>query len=103
MNDNILDLSVEYKKTKRLVEKLPIKRLASLKKEIAKYEENVNRCDIMSTNVLADSIGADIDYLRFSDIKLSTEQNKELEVLENLFTGYMNNLSRCRCVKKITK
>ena len=103
MNDNILDLSADLKKIRKQVGELPIKRLASLRKEIAKYEENVNKCDIMSTNVLADSIGADIDYLRFSNIKLSQEQMKELEGLENIFTGYMNNLSRCRCIKKIGK
>ena len=82
---------------------IPVKRLTTLRKDIAKYEESVNKCDISATNVLADSIGADIDYLRFSSVKVTDDQKKELEILENQFAGHMNNLSKCRCVKKIAK
>jgi len=96
MSNNIQEIVKQAKE-------IPAKRLTNLRKEIAKYEENVNKCDILATNVLAESIGSDIDYLRFSGLKITDEQRRELETLENQFSGYMDNLSRCRCVKKIGK
>ncbi len=82
---------------------IPIKRLERLRKDIAKYEEHVNKCDIAGTNVLAESIGSDMDFLKYSDIKTTEEQKKEMVQLENIFSGYMNRLQKCRCVKKIEK
>ncbi len=79
------------------------KRIEDLRKEIAKYEENANKCDIHSTNILADTIGADIDFLRYSRVKTTEEQRKEVNSLENQFTKLMNSLTRCRCVRKIEK
>lgn len=103
MNDNIQEISKRFKEIRKQVEEIPAKRLTDLRKSIAKYEENANKCDILATNVLADSIGADIDYIRFSGLKITDEQRRDLEILENQFSGYMDSLSRCRCVKKIGK
>ena len=82
---------------------IPIKRLASLTKDIRKYEEHVNKCDISETNILAESIGADIDFLRYTAIGTTEEQKQELRHIESTFTNHMDNLKRCRCVKKIGK
>ncbi len=78
-------------------------RLANLRKSIAKYEENVNKCNIYETNVLAESIGSDMDYLKYADKMTIGEQHQEIGTLEKLFSGHMNNLRRCTCVKKIAK
>lgn len=86
----------------RQVLEIPTRRLASLTKDIAKYEEQVNKCDISQTNVLAGSIGSDIDFLKFT-ITTTEEQKQEIKRLENTFTNHMDNLKWCRCVKKIEK
>ncbi len=103
MSVNIEELSKSIEKIRKDAKEIPSKRLADLRKSIAKYEESVNKCDIFATNVLADSIGADIDYLRFSIVKTTDDQKRELENLENQFSGHMDKLTKCRCVKKITK
>jgi hypothetical protein len=82
---------------------IPIKRLADLTKDIRKYEEYVNKCDISETNVLAESIGSDIDYLRYTEIRTTEDQKQQLKRLEEEFLGNMDNLKRCRCVRKIEK
>ena len=87
----------------RFVLEIPVKRLASLTNDIRKYEEHVNKCDISETNALAENIGANIDFLRYTEIRTTEAQKQELKSLENLFTNHMNNLKRCRCVRKIGK
>ena len=87
----------------RQVTEIPVKRLTNLRKEIAKYEEQVNKCDISETNILAESIGADVDYLKYSEIRTTEVQKQEIKELENIFVNHMDNLRRCRCVKKIEK
>ena len=79
------------------------KRLTKLRKDIAKYDEHVNKCDITGTNVLAESIGADIDFLKYSHIKNTEEEKQEITQLENIFSRHMDHLTRCACVKKIEK
>ena len=86
----------------RQILEVPTRRLANLTKDIRKYEEYVNKCDISETNVLAGSIGSDIDFLKFT-ITTTEEQKQEIKRLENIFTNHMDNLKRCRCVKKIEK
>lgn len=87
----------------RQVVEIPVRRLANLTKDIAKYEEQVNKCNISGTNVLAGSIGSDIDFLKYTDIRTTEEQKQELKRLENTFANHMDKLRRCRCVKKIEK
>jgi hypothetical protein len=79
------------------------KRLEKLRKDIAKYDEHVNKCDIIGTNVLAESIGSDLDFLKYSGTKITEEQNRDMIQLENIFSGHMDRLSKCICVKKIGK
>ena len=79
------------------------KRLTKLRKDIAKYDEHVNKCDITGTNVLAESIGSDIDFLRYSGTRATEEEKQEITQLENIFSGHMNHLTRCTCVKKIER
>lgn len=93
----------DIQETMKRAREIPAKHLTDLRRNIAKYEENVNKCDILATNVLADTIGADIDFLRFSNVRITDEQKQEIEILENQFSKYMDNLTRCRCVKKIAK
>jgi hypothetical protein len=85
------------------VQETPVKRLTDLRKDIAKYEEHVNKCDIVGTNVLSESIGSDMDFLKYSGIKTTEEQKREMGQLENMFSGHMDRLKRCTCVKKIEK
>ena len=87
----------------RLVLDIPVKRLASLTNDIIKYEEHANKCDISKTNILAKNIGADIDFLRHTEIRTTEAQKQELKKLENIFESHMNKLKRCRCVRKIEK
>lgn len=82
---------------------IPVKRLEDLRKDIAKYDEHVNKCDIAGTNVLAESIGSDIDFLKYSGMKTTEYQKKEIDQLEDIFSGHMGRLQRCRCIKKIEK
>lgn len=89
--------------TIRILQDTHTKRLANLRKDIAKYEENANKCNIYETNVLAESIGSDMDYLKYADKMTTEEQKKEIDKLENQFSGHINRLERCRCVKKIEK
>lgn len=87
----------------RTVLEIPIKHLANLTKDIRKYEEHVNKCDISETNVLAKSIGKDIDFLRYTEIRTTEGQKQELKRLEDAFINHMDNLKRCKCVKKLEK
>lgn len=86
----------------RTVLEIPVKRLANLTKDIRKYEEQVNKCNISETNVLAESIGSDIDYLRFV-ISTTEEQKQQLKRLGDVFANHMDNLKRCRCARKLEK
>lgn len=94
---------VERSDTKEVLQKTHIMRLTNLRKSIANYEENVNKCNIHETNILAESIGSDIDYLKYADKLTTGEQNQEIDILEKLFYGHMNRLAKCTCVKKIAK
>lgn len=85
------------------MEEIHTKRLVNLRKDIAKYEENTNKCSIYETNVLAESIGSDMDYLKYADKLTTQDQKQEIDKLEHQFSGYMNRLERCRCVKKLEK
>jgi hypothetical protein len=86
----------------RTVLEIPVKRIANLTKDIRKYDEHVNKCDISGTNILADSIGSDMDYLTYS-VSTTDEQKQQLKRLEDEFSRYMGNLKKCICVKKIEK
>lgn len=81
---------------------IPVRRLTNLTKDIRKYDEQVNKCDISGTNALAESIGSDIDYLRFV-ISTTEEQKQQLKRLEDEFSRYMDNLKRCKCTRKLEK
>ncbi len=74
---------VERNDLERMVTEIPAQRLAS--------------------NVLSEKIGADIDYLRYTEIRTTEEQKQELKRLESTFANHMENLKRCRCVRKIEK
>ena len=85
----------------RLVFEIPVKRLASLTNDIRKYEEHANKCDISETNALAKNIGANIDFLRYTELRTTEAQKQELKRLEDTFENHMDKLKRCRCVRKI--
>jgi hypothetical protein len=87
----------------RVLQDTHMKRLTNLRKDIAKYEENANKCNIYDTNVLAESIGSDMDYLKYADKLTTEEQKKEIDKIEKQFADHINRLERCRCVKKIEK
>jgi hypothetical protein len=87
----------------RTVVEIPVKRLTNLTKDIRRYEEQVNKCDISGTNVIAKTIGANIDYLKYTEIRTTEEQKQELKNLEETFLRHMDNLKRCRCVRKLEK
>jgi len=87
----------------RVSQEIPVKRITNLRKDIAKYDEHVNKCDISATNILAESIGSDMDFIRYSGVTTSEEQKQEVQRLEHLFSEHMDRLKRCRCVRKIEK
>lgn len=87
----------------KMVVEIPVKRILNLTKDIKRYEEKANKCDISETNLLAKNIGADIDFLKYTDIRTTEEQKQELKRLEEIFLRYMDNLKRCRCVRKLLK
>lgn len=87
----------------RMATEIPVKRLTSLRKDVRKYEEQVNKCDIFETNILAESIGGDVDYLKYSGIRTTEEQKQELKNLEDQLLIHMDDLKRCRCVRKLEK
>jgi hypothetical protein len=76
--------------------------LTNLTKDIRKYDEQVNKCDISGTNILAETIGSDMDYLIFA-ISTTEEQKQQLKRLENEFSRSMDNLKRCKCTRKLEK
>ncbi len=99
-NNNMVEDKINLE---RQVLEIPIKRLSNLTKDIAKYEEHVNKCNISETNILAGSIGSDIDFLKYTDTRTTEEQKQELKRLENTFANHMGKLKRCRCIRKIEK
>ncbi len=82
---------------------ISIDTLVKLEKDIKKYEEKVNVCDINNTNILAYNIGSDIAYLKFSGVIKTNQQEKQLKNLDNQFVGYMDMLAKCRCIKRLEK
>ena len=92
---------VEISKTKDLVQDISVKHLANLRKDIAKYEESVNKCNIYETNVLSEIVGSDMDYLMYANIGTTEEQKQEVKKLEKQFLNHVENLRRCTCIKKI--
>lgn len=89
--------------TERILQETHTKRLVNLRKDIAKYEENANKCNMYETNVLAESIGSDMDYLKYADKLTTGGQKQEIGQLEHQFAGHMSRLERCVCVKKLEK
>jgi hypothetical protein len=79
------------------------KRITNLRKDIAKYEESVNKCNIFDTNVLAERVGVNLNYVIYSDVNSTSGQKREIEILENQFSSDMERLKRCTCVKKMAK
>lgn len=87
----------------KITQGIHIQRLTNLRKDIAKYDEHVNKCDIIGTNILAESIGSDIDFLRYSGTRTTDEEKRDIVQLENQFSKHMDRLKRCACVKKIER
>ncbi len=87
----------------KMVVEIPVKRILNLTKDVKRYEEHANKCDISETNLLAKSIGADIVFLKYTEIRTTEEQKQELKRLEEIFLRHMDNLKRCRCVRKLEK
>lgn len=75
--------------------------IKNIGKDIAKYDESVNKCDIYITNVLSEIIGSDMDYALYAKIGTTDKQKQAIKVLEKQFLGHVENLRRCTCVKKI--
>lgn len=87
----------------KMVIEIPVKHIVNLTKNVKKYEEQVNKCDISETNLLAKNIGADIEFLKYTEIRTSEEQKQEFKHLEEIFLRQINSLKRCRCVRKLEK
>lgn len=94
---------IDKTELERVTAEIPAKHLANLQKDIRKYEEHVNRCDIYETNTLAGNIGADIGFLRYTEVRTTETQKQELKNIEDQFKSHMIRLKRCRCVRKMAK
>ncbi len=79
------------------------KNISNLRKDILKYEESVNKCNIFDTNVFAEVIGIEFVRMTLEDTNTTTEQKREIKILENQFSKNMERLKHCTCVKKIEK
>ncbi len=79
------------------------KSILNLRKDILKYEESVNKCNIFDTNVLAEVIGINFIHMTLEDANTTTEQKREIKILENQFSKNMERLKHCACIKKIEK
>jgi len=75
--------------------------IKNIGKDIAKYDESVNKCDMYATNVLAEAIGSDMDYVLYANMGTTDKQKQVIKMLEKQFLGHVENLRRCTCVKKI--
>lgn len=81
---------------------VPEKRLDMLRKDIEKYKENVNKCNISMIDSLSYNIGSEMDLLKFV-IKLTDEQRKNLKGLEKEYKTTSDKIKQCQCIKKIEK
>ena len=91
----------ESSKIDRTDKGIPTKHIADLRKDLAKYEESVNKCDIHNSNILANIIGSDMDYILYANIGTTDEQKQEIKKVEQQFLKHVESLRRCTCIKKI--
>jgi len=89
-------------KFEEIVREIPIKQLDMLRKDIEKYKENVNKCNISMIDSLSFDIGSRIDYLKFA-LKIIGEQRRQAEVLEEEYKRYSDKVRQCQCVRKLPR
>lgn len=78
------------------------KHLEILRKDIEKYKENVNKCNISMIDSLSYDIGSEIDFLKFA-VEKTDEHKKYLKRLEEEYQKSSNKVRQCQCIRKLEK
>lgn len=81
---------------------IPEKHLETLRKDIEKYKENVNKCNVSMIDSLSFDIGSEMDFLKFVT-KLNDNQKKRLHNLEGEHKMYSSKVRQCQCVRKLER
>lgn len=77
-------------------------RLETLRKDLEKYNENVNKCNISMIDSLSFIIGSEMGFLRHTE--LTDGQRSQLKNLEEEhYKIYSNKVRKCQCVKKLDR
>ena len=80
----------------------PERHLEALRKDVEKYKENVNKCNVSMIDSLSFNIGSEIDFIKFV-VELTGEQRKQFNNLEEEHKIYSNNVRQCQCVRKLER
>lgn len=81
---------------------IPEKRLETLRKNIEKYKESVNKCNVSMIDSLSFDIGSEMDILKFI-VKINDDQKKQLHNLEEEHKIYSNKVRQCQCIRKLER
>lgn len=82
---------------------LPAERhLESLRKDVEKYKENVNKCNVSMIDSLSFDIGSEMDFIKFV-VELTDEQGKQFGNLEDEYKAHSNKVRQCQCVRKLER
>lgn len=76
-------------------------RLEDLRKDLEKYLENVNKCNISMIEPLAFVIGQAMGSL--NNIELTDGQRKLFNNFGNEYNVYSNKVKQCQCVRKLER
>ncbi len=77
--------------------------LDKLRKDLEKYKENVNKCNVSMIDSLSFDIGSQIDYIKFVLEPKTDDQKNMLKSLEKEYNTYSNKVKQCQCVKKLER
>lgn len=82
---------------------LPAERhLESLRKDVEKYKESVNKCNANTIDTLSFNIGSEIDFIKFV-VELTKDQRRQFDNLTNEHKEYSDKVRQCQCVKKLER
>lgn len=82
---------------------LPAERhLESLRKDVEKYKENVNKCNVSMIDSLSFDIGSEVDFIKFV-VELTGDQRKQFGNLEDEYKVHSNKVRQCQCVRKLER
>lgn len=78
-------------------------RLEDLRKDLEKYKENVNKCNVSMIDALSFNIGSNIEYIKFVLGPTTDDQKNMLKSLEKEYNTHSNKVKQCQCVRKLER